>query len=99
MSESAIDSAQEVLSGINDTVHLLMSAQHGDLDDGEMRVNLRGDDASEALGHSYHIRDALRENGYQAEAEYIGLADEQPDWSSQDRHVIHLKWSKGRDLS
>lgn len=91
MTEQADGTA--ILRGVADTVGLIMDAKHDELDSPDsMTLNLRGDEPAEALGHAYHLRDCLRDEGFEAEAEYIGLADEQPDWSSQPRHEIRLSW-------
>ena len=81
------------IQGIGETFDLLMDAQHGNLTDGQKVLNLRGDSPAEALGNAYVIRDAIRDEGYQAHCEHRGLADEQPDWSSKPRHEILLIWS------
>ncbi|KAB1184826.1 MULTISPECIES: hypothetical protein [Haloferax] len=83
---------KKIIEGIGDTLRLLLDAQHGTLSDEKQTkiLNLRGSDPAEALGHSYHLRDELRENGYAADCEYLGLADNQPEWSSEPRHEIKL---------
>lgn len=86
------ESMTNALSGINDTIHLTLDARYGELEPGEMTLTLRGETRAEALGNAYHIRDVLQEEGYTADAEYIGPADVQPDWCSVERHEVRLSW-------
>jgi hypothetical protein len=92
MNDDEIESGKEILEQVGESTHLVLDAKHGTLSDEKQTklLNLRGNTRAEALGRSYHFRDMLRENGYPADCEYIGLADEQPDWSSEPRHEIKL---------
>lgn len=88
-----LDEAKKVLNELGETTHLLLDAKHGTLSSEQQTkvFNFRGDDRAEALGHSYHIRDELRENGYSSECEYLGLAENQPDWETKPVHEIQIR--------
>lgn len=77
-SETAeIEDAKEYMRQIGDTTRLLLSAENDRLSD-EPRTEVfafDGDTRAEALGHAYHIRDAVRESGHECEAELLGPTD------------------------
>ena len=88
-----IDEAKKVMKELQETSHLLLDAEHGTLS-GEKQTKVfhfRWNNRAEALRHSYHIRDTLRENGYSAECEYLGLAENQPNWETEPLHEIELR--------
>lgn len=91
--EDILDDAKEMMEQFGDSTRLVLDAKHGTLSDEKQSevLNLRGNTPAEALGRSYHIRDLLRENGYSAHCEYLGLADNQPEWSDEPRHEIELR--------
>jgi hypothetical protein len=88
-----LDEAKKFMEELGETTHLLLDAKHGTLSDEKQTktFHFRGDNRAEALGHSYHIRDALRENGYSAECEYLEPAKNQPDWETKLFHKIELR--------
>lgn len=93
MSDNELPEGAEVVMGqLQESFQLLMNAQHGMLSDEKQTktLTLRGDDKEEALGNAYVTRDELKENGYAAECEYLGLHDIQPDWLSKPLHQIKL---------
>jgi hypothetical protein len=85
-----VEKATEVMSEIRQTTELLLDAENDTLspDEQTYEFSFDGETRAEALGHAYHVRDAIRDAGRSCEATL--LREIEQDWHDDRTWVVEI---------